>query len=254
MKDEQRGGSRKSTSDKSSTPYREGEDTQPQKSDEIVVFIVSRDTQCEECGEELGSGRWLRVEQDKPLCMSCADLAHLEFLPRGNVALTRRATKYSPLRAVVVQWSRSRKRYERQGILVTPAAIEKAETECLADEEQRALQRERAAARREVEDSQFVAEFNEAIRQQFPGCPPAEALTIASHACQKHSGRVGRSAMAKELDPKAVHLAVAAHIRHAHTAYDELLMKLGDRAAARHAVREKIETIISRWQSIAGPQ
>lgn len=218
-----------------------------EKNDEIVVFIVRRDTQCEECGEELGSGRWLRVEQDKPLCMSCADLAHLEFLPRGNVALTRRATKYSPLRAVVVQWSRSRKRYERQGILVMPAAIEKAEAECLEDEEKRALQRNRAAARREVEDSRFVAEFNEAIRQQFPGCPAVEAMAIASHACQKHSGRVGRSAMARELDANAVHLAVVARIRHVHTNYDELLMKLGDRAAARHAVRDSIEATISRW-------
>src|SRR5688572_6239741 len=105
--DEQRGSSRRFTTDKSSTFSRQSEDSQPtQRSDEIVVFIVSRDTQCAECGEELGSGRWLRMEQDKPLCMSCADLAHLEFLPRGNVALTRRATKYSPLRAVVVQWSR----------------------------------------------------------------------------------------------------------------------------------------------------
>src|SRR5215204_3616541 len=122
MTDEQRGGSRMFTSDKSSTASKAGaNDQQNSNSDEILVFIVSRDTQCAECGEELGSGRWLRMEQEKPLCMSCADLAHLEFLPRGNVALTRRATKHSPLRAVVVQWSRSRKRYERQGILVTPA-------------------------------------------------------------------------------------------------------------------------------------
>ena len=46
------------------------------KEDEIVVFIVRRDSKCAECGEELGSGRWLRVENDKPLCLHCADLAH----------------------------------------------------------------------------------------------------------------------------------------------------------------------------------
>src|SRR5262249_35511672 len=114
------------------------------ESDEIVVFMIRRDTWCSECGEELGKGRWIRVENEKALCLSCADLAHLEFLPRGNPALTRRATKSSPLRAVVVQWARARQRYERQGILVTGEAIERVEAECLADEERRERQRERA--------------------------------------------------------------------------------------------------------------
>ena len=97
--------------------------------------MVRRETKCAECGCELGDGNLLRVEKERPLCLDCADLGRLEFLPSGNTALTRRATKHSPLRAVVVRWSRTRKRYERQGILVTPAAIERAETECLADEE-----------------------------------------------------------------------------------------------------------------------
>ena len=116
------------------------------------MFIVRRETKCAECGEELGPGRWIRVENGRALCLDCADLGHLEFLASGNTALTRRASKYSPLRAVVVQWAYARKRYERQGILVTPAAIERAESECLADEDRRARQRERAAARRDVED------------------------------------------------------------------------------------------------------
>jgi hypothetical protein len=226
-----------------------GRETMARNKNDIVVFIVRRDTQCAECGEDLGAGRWLRLENDKPLCMSCADLAHLEFLPSGNTALTRRATKYSALRAVVVRWSSARKRYERQGILVTPDAIAKAEAECLADEDRRAQQRERAAARREVEDAQFITEFAAAIREQFPGCPTDEAATIARHACQKYSGRVGRSAMAKEYDPQAIHLAAAAHVRHEHTKYDELLMKHGDRAAARDMVREKVDEIVMRWRN-----
>jgi len=86
---------------------------------------------------------------DALLLTSGADLAHLEYLPSGNTALTRRATKHSPLRAVVVQWARARKRYERQGILVTAEALRRAEEECLADEDRRARQRERAAERRE---------------------------------------------------------------------------------------------------------
>jgi hypothetical protein len=92
-----------------------------------------------------------------------------------------------------------------------------------------------------------VAAFALAILKEYPGCPPAEAEQIAQHACKKHSGRVGRSAMAKEFEPKAIRLAVAAHIRHAHTRYDELLMELGDRDAARREVFSKVEELLDIW-------
>jgi len=48
-------------------------------------------------------------------------------------ALTRRARKHSLLSAVVLKWSRARKHYERQGLLVEETALELAEDECLAD-------------------------------------------------------------------------------------------------------------------------
>jgi hypothetical protein len=82
--------------------------------------------------------------------MNCADLDELVYLPSGDAALTRRAKKYSPLWAVVVRFSRARKRYERQGILVSEAALDQAEEECLADSELRALRRDRDAERRTV--------------------------------------------------------------------------------------------------------
>ena len=220
----------------------------PGESKDIVVFIVRRETKCAECGEELGPGRWIRVENDQALCLACADLAHLEYLPSGNTALTRRATKHSPLRAVVVQWAYARKRYERQGILVTAAALRRAEEECLADEERRARQRERAAERRENEDREYLAAVMEKLKELFPGCPPDEAARIAAWTCQKHSGRVGRSAAAKEFDPQALRLAVIAHIRHEHTRYDELLMETGDRQQAREMVRAEIEKMLDRWE------
>jgi hypothetical protein len=228
-------------------------ETQPEgtsgKTDEIVVFIIRRDAICAECGEELGKGRWIRLENNQPLCLSCADLAHLEFLPSGNTALTRRATKHSPLRAVVVQWARARKRYERQGILVTPNAIERAEAECLADEDLRARQRERAAVRRQVEDREYQAAVAAKLRELFSGCPRQEAERIAAWTCQKYSERVGRSAAAKEFDPQALRLAVIAHIRHEQTRYDELLMKHGDRQLARAEVSAEIDRVLSRWEA-----
>lgn len=228
----------------------ENEGVAPGKSTDIVVFMVRRETKCAECGKELFDGNLLRMESNRPLCLDCADLGHLEFLTSGNTALTRRATKYSPLRAVVVRWARARKRYERQGILVTPAAIDRAETECQADEEQRARQRERAALRREAEDLEYESTVAKKLKELFPGCPPQEAAQIAAWTCRKYSGRVGRSAAAKEYDPQALRLAVIAHIRHEHTKYDELLMKHGDRQLARAEVRPKIETVLNRWESL----
>lgn len=219
-----------------------------QRLDEIVVFLVRRPTKCAECGCELFDGNLLRLENDRPLCLDCADLGHLEFLAAGNTALTRRATKHSPLRAVVVRWARARNRYERQGIPVTPAAIEQAEAECLADEERRARQRERAAERRGAEDREYESAVAGKVRELYPGCPAAEAARIAAWTCRKHSGRVGRSAAAKEFHPDALRLAVMAHIRHAHTPYDQLLMEHGDRQSARTEVRAKIEGVLGRWE------
>lgn len=215
---------------------------------DIVVFMVRRETKCAECERELFDGNLLRMEENRPLCLDCADLGHLELLMAGSTALTRRATKHSPLRAVVVRWSRARKRYERQGILVTPAAIDRAEAECLADEEQRARQRERAAGRREHEDREYESAVTEMLKTMFPGCPAQEAAQIAAWTCRKNSGRVGRSAAAKEFDPQALRFAVIAHIRHEHTRYDELLMQHGDRQLARAAVRSEIEARLGGWE------
>jgi hypothetical protein len=185
-----------------------------------------------------------------PVCLSCADLDHLVFLPAGDTAVTRRSQKYARLYAVVLQWSRRRKRYERQGILVEESAIEKAELECAGDEEKRAAARERAAERRAELDEKYILAFAEKIRQMFPGCPAGKELEIAGHACRKYSGRVGRAAFAKELDPKAVKLAVTAHIRHTETSYDELLLDGWNRSDAREKVLETVMSVVEKWKSV----
>jgi hypothetical protein len=98
-----------------------------------VVFEIIRDSQCSECGVELPSGSFVFLEAEQPLCLACARLGDLEFLPSGDTALTRRAGKYSEHKAVVARFSSSRGRYERQGILVEQAALAKAEIECTED-------------------------------------------------------------------------------------------------------------------------
>lgn len=214
---------------------------------EIIVFSIRRESRCEECLQELLPGDWLRVESGKALCMECADLDHLEYLPRGDSALTRRASRYSPLRAVVVRWSVTRKHYERQGVLVAPEAITRAEEECIADAEERARRRAAAAVVRQAEDEAFVQAFAVEVRRLFPRCPAGVEQRIAQHACRKYSGRVGRSAAAKRLDEQAVRLAVIAHVRHRRTNYDALLARCLDRHEARAAVQEKIQTVLAKW-------
>jgi hypothetical protein len=216
---------------------------------DLRVFISNRESRCDECGEHLGRRAMIVLAGNRgALCLTCADLDHLSFLPPGEAALTRRARKNSTLAAVVLKWSRARKRYERQGLLVEEHALQRAEAECLDDAEARARRRDREAERRAELDAEFVRRFAACIRQLYPGCPPDRAQQIASHACQKYSGRVGRSAAAKRLDEQAVQLAVVAHVRHEETRYDELVARGVERWDARDRIREDVDRVLSRWR------
>jgi hypothetical protein len=220
---------------------------QGSKTDEVVVFMSRRAGQCAGCGVETGHGVMIRLVDEKAYCLSCAGLGDLELLPSGDAAITRRAKKYSKRWAVVVRWSTARKRFERQGLLVEPQAIGQAEDESLSDAEQRKKQREHGAAARQRDDEKFVRQFAEAIRRQYPSCPPQEEFAIARHACTRNSGRVGRKQAARELESTAIRSAVIAHIRHVHTDYDERISRRGDRDTARDEVGELVATILDRW-------
>ena len=213
---------------------------------DLVVVMPLKDWTCAQCS---GTGDLLVMEDPGPLCLSCADMDHLVYLPSGDAALTRRAKKASGLCAVVVRFSRSRKRYERQGILVEEAALDEAERECLADEEVRARRREREEVRRADQDLAFQAEMAAEIVRLFPGCPAARAEAIAYHAGARGSGRVGRSAAGRALDPRAVSLAVAASVRHEDTGYDELLMSGVLRTAEREQVGTEVQRILASWRA-----
>ena len=217
---------------------------------DLKVFISSRESTCDECGEDLGRKAWITLIKDKgALCLPCADLDHLIFLPSGDAALIRRARKHSILSAVVLKWSRARKRYERQGLLVESTALEQAEQECLADSEVRARRREREAVRRAKLDRAYVKRFAARVRELYPGCPAGSEEEIAEHACLKFSGRIGRSAAAKDLDEEAVKLSVIAHIRHVETNYDDLLAKGYDRWEARGQVKGSVENVLLKWEA-----
>jgi len=213
-----------------------------------TVFQVVRDTECSECGYEVTKGELLYLEAKQALCIACAKMDDLEFLPAGDTALTRRATRHSARVAVVVRFSRSRGRYERQGILVETPALAQAEKECAADAGERAEARERAAVAREKQDVVFTGEMAKRIRELFPACPLEEARSIAEHAAKRGSGRVGRSAAGRELEERAITAAVIASVRHRHTNYDQLLSNGVDRETARIRVREQIDEIVDSWR------
>jgi hypothetical protein len=59
---------------------------------DLVVVSPLKDWTCTESG---GSGDLLLMEDAGPLCMTCAELDHLVFLPAGDAALTRRAKRAS---------------------------------------------------------------------------------------------------------------------------------------------------------------
>lgn len=89
----------------------------------VVIMPLSQDWKCHRCGND---GGMLVMEKPGPSCLACAGLGDLAFLPRGDGGLTRRAKAKSQRSAVVVRFSRTRKRYERQGLLLEARAITEA--------------------------------------------------------------------------------------------------------------------------------
>jgi hypothetical protein len=86
----------------------------------VVVEPLNREWTCHRCG---GAGDFLTMEDAGPACLRCAGLDDLEYLPAGDALVTRRAKAKSARYAVVVRFSRTRGRYERQGLLVEPRAL-----------------------------------------------------------------------------------------------------------------------------------
>ncbi|MFW5416425.1 DUF2293 domain-containing protein [Nocardiopsis sp. CNT-189] len=224
---------------------RRREETRRAKAPDLVVTEVQAVRECAECAES-GTGPHLE-EGSAVYCLDCADLGHLVFLPAGDAALTRRAKKASRLSAVVQRWVASRRKYRRIGLLVEEGALEEAEAQCLADEDARARRRERDAVRRAAQDVVFQGRFAEEVRAAFPGCPEERAERIAAHTALRGSGRVGRSAAGRDLDPGAVRRAVVASVRHEDTPYDDLLMSGVPRDEARARIAAGIDRVLAAW-------
>lgn len=90
----------------------------------VVIEPLNDEWKCHRCG---GTGDLLMMENEGPACLRCVGLDDLVFLGAGDALLTRRAKAASTRYAVVVRFSRSRGRYERQGLLVESQALADAE-------------------------------------------------------------------------------------------------------------------------------
>lgn len=220
---------------------------------QVVVFKARREGACGGCKALMPEGTFVRLDERGAVCVACAGLGTLYFLASGDAALTRRAVKGSSRHAVVVQWNRRRKRYERIGTLVEEPAIAQAREACAADAADRERKRVVAGKKREEQDKRYIAAFAAAVRRLYPNCPPAESDEIARHACEKHSGRVGRSAAAKELEADKVTAAVIAHVRHVHTRYDRIIGVYDDKQMARAEVWDAINGVLARWRGSPAP-
>jgi hypothetical protein len=86
----------------------------------VVIQPLNTDWTCHRCG---GTGDLLMMENLGPACLRCVGLDDLAYLPAGDSLLTRRAKAKSTRHAVVVRFSRTRRRYERQGLLVELQAL-----------------------------------------------------------------------------------------------------------------------------------
>ena len=91
---------------------------------ELLVFILSKEAECSKCKKEMHRSSFAYKQDEQILCMKCAGFDTFYFLQSGDSKLTIRAKKYSKIYAVVLKFSKARKRYERQGLLIPQEALE----------------------------------------------------------------------------------------------------------------------------------
>jgi hypothetical protein len=97
------------------------------RTERALVWVSHKDSHCSACQVPLGRGEFIAMDRARGIrCLKCAGLGGLVFLPSGDVAVTRRAVAASGRSAVVLKFSRARRRNERQGVLVEESAVEQA--------------------------------------------------------------------------------------------------------------------------------
>ncbi len=100
---------------------------------EPPVYSLIRASRCFNCDGKQEPGSIVKFAPGKDErevhCRKCSKLDDMEFLKSGNAKVTQLAKKYSQRVIVVMQWSELWKTYERIGLLVESAAIDRIETD-----------------------------------------------------------------------------------------------------------------------------
>ncbi|KAF2685169.1 hypothetical protein K458DRAFT_442336 [Lentithecium fluviatile CBS 122367] len=112
---------------------------------------------------------------------------------------------------------------------------------------------ETLAARRlatEQRDAALIRTAAAELDKQFPRIPKVDREKVLAHGFKKHSGRVGRTSQIP-LQRKVLY-AVSAHIRHAHTRYEAILDKGGNRDDARKAIQKTVQDTLRFWSATRG--
>lgn len=215
------------------------------------VYLTKKETlSCQRCKRpvKLGERFVAESEEHRGTCFKCSPYINSAFLEPGDAAMTRRSKKHSNHCGVLYAWNQRRKRFERKGQYVEAKAIELAREECEKDAGKRAKSNEKAAIKRAADDIIYVEKFSEAIKQRYPKSPKNKPVEIAQHACEKYSGRVGRTANAKQFDEEMIDRAVEAHIRHTETNYDKQFNKGKTKRAIRSDLKLDILAIMRKWR------
>tara|TARA_R110002050_G_scaffold20348_1_gene57664 strand:- start:52975 stop:53643 length:669 start_codon:yes stop_codon:yes gene_type:complete len=215
------------------------------------IYLTKKETlSCQRCKRPVRLGEKFVAESEnhKGTCFTCSPYKNAAFLPPGDAAMTRRSKKHSSYCGVVYEWNKRRKRFERRGQYVEVESIELARQECTDDADKRAKSNEKAAVKRAADDIIYIKEFSKAIKLRYPNCPKNREVEIAEHACEKYSGRVGRTANAKQFDEEMIDRAVEAHIRHAETNYDNQFNKGKTKRAIREDVKQDINLVLRKWK------
>lgn len=139
------------------------------------------------------------------------------FLPRGDAFITRQVKK-GPHWVLKGTYNRKGGYTRIKGVFAPAETIKTAQAAAEATKVRRKIAREKARPRREKAEQQYRHDFEEACLCFLDFAPAYSELAreiaaeTASLACEKHSGRVGRTGLI-DLAAKAA-FAVRAYIRH----------------------------------------
>lgn len=101
------------------------------------------------------------------------------------------------------------------------------------------------AANVKKRDASIEKDFEKVILQEYPRIPCESLPKVLKTALQKRKGKVGRTGTLASREK--ARLAVRAHIRHAETAYDQLLRSGKTRDQARDVVGPQVDSIARSW-------